>query len=330
MDGLYVFPFTRNREYLGDWDYVRDRAEDKAREDYRNYQWTDGTLDQGWYQFTEQGFFDRIPSTTYEEWLKQRKICRQDRILSSCVMGKENERYLRRIIEYCQKRDISITLFISPMDDLQLISTLDYDDWIAEVRRFADEYGIPFYDFNLVRDEYLALRLEKHFRDTGHLHRYGAEKFTPFFYQVVTGEETDNRIYFYDSWQEKIQDHAALYGIYYCEEESAAEEQNVDTTMWIASSFDEHTEYRIVFTPEEGERYLIRDYTEDKEFQVSLPKLDSGNYGLQTITVRNKDTEDKEFHMSLPKLDSGDYGLWTITARNKDSLEELQTLEIIY
>ena len=138
--------------------------------------------------------------------------------------------YLIKIIEYCQDKDIPITLFVSPMDNLRLVSTMGYDLYVDQIKGIAKEYGIEFYDFNLVKDEYLPVYQGGYFSDSGHMNSSGAEIFTPFFAKVVSGDYSENEKYFYSSYAEKLEREApSLYGIYYRELETMK-------TFWIASN----------------------------------------------------------------------------------------------
>lgn len=216
-------------------------------------------------------------------YLDSAKIYPQRRIISECSIAEKNESYCRKIIEYCQEKGISITLFVSPINELELISTLDYDDYVTKITELASEYGIPFYDFNLVREEYLPIQEDKYFMDEGHLNQYGAEMFTPFFYQVVTGEEKANEKYFYNSYAEKLRElPPTVYGVYF-EEPRGRTEKN----MWIASNRDAEMEYRIILTPSEGDQYMVQDFDENKEFQVP-----SEEQGICTIVARTKNEPD--------------------------------------
>lgn len=198
--------------------------------------------------------------------------------------------YLIKIIEYCQDKNIPITLFVSPMDNLRLISTEGYDLYVDQIKGIAREYGIEFYDFNLVKDEYLHIHEGGYFSDSGHMNSFGAEIFTPFFAKVVSGDYSENEKYFYSSYAEKLEREApSLYGIYYRELETIK-------TFWIASNRNSGMEYRIILSPDDGEQLWIQDFSENKEFTVP----------------------------------ANEHGICTIVARTAESPDEVQTLEINY
>lgn len=282
-----LLPFSRYRVRLGDWTYVKDELGKKGQENYDDYRFViDHDDGNGRTVYEKQGFYKS--TRVYRD---REKIYPQRRILSGCSIVEKNENYCRRIIEYCKNKEIPITLFISPINDLELISTLDYDDYSTEIRELASEYGIPFYDFNLAREKYLPFQYGKYFMDEGHLNQYGAELFTSFFYQVITGEETDNKRYFYNSYTEKLKElPPTVYGVYF--KEPGGEEER--KTMWIASNRDFGLKYRIILTPEEGEQYMVQDFCENKEFQVPLEES-----GICTIVARTMDEPEKVQTMEI-------------------------------
>lgn len=265
------FPFTRYRTKLGDREYVKWVTTYKKGEDYQAYQYHQDFDDgNGYAEYMPKGY--RYTTRVYPDY---RRCYRQEFNLTEESMGDRSEQYCRKVIEYCQRKDIPITLFVSPIYDLQLISTEAYDNYIKEVREIAEEYEIPFYDFNLAKEQYLPLQQDQHFHDAGHLNCYGAAVFTPFFYEVVSGEESENEKYFYPSYADKLKETApAVYGIYYRKSEESK-------TIWIASNRDSEMEYRIILTPAEGEQYMLQDFAENKEFSVSPEEQ-----GICTIVAR--------------------------------------------
>lgn len=282
-----LFPFSRHRKYLGDVYYLEKIYKEKRQGRYQNYEYEEVYNDgNGRCSYEKQGFLKN--TRIYKD---SDKIFRQGRLLNGYSMGEKTEEYCRGIIEYCQKKGIPITLFVSPINDLELISTLDYDDYSTEIRAFAAEYRIPFYDFNLAKEEYLPMQEGEYFVDAGHLNQYGAAIFTPFFYEVVndgggvTGKQADNERYFYDSYEEKRRElPPKIYGIYY---EEPTEEKRVKT-MWVASNRDSGMEYRITLTPEEGEPYMVQDFKENKKFEV--PPEEKGVCKIETRMKAAPDT----------------------------------------
>ena len=286
-----LLPFSRYRICLGDWDYVKNQLNEKKQDNYCNYRYEEVDANESMV-YEQQGF--QRSTKVYKDI---HKIREQGDILDGYSMGEKNEQYIRMIIEYCNERKIPITLFVSPINDLQLISVVNYDDYVIEVKKLAAEYGIPFYDFNLAKEEYLPLQDSRNYRDIGHLNETGAKLFTTFFYEVVTGKEAENKKYFYRSYEEKLRNLSPrVYGIYYDDSEQFADEEKEGRTMWIASNRESGMEYRIVLAPNEGDKYTVQNFAENKMFQVPLEE----------------------------------HGVCKIVARLKGSLLETQRLEINY
>ncbi len=284
-------PFSRHRAQLGNWDYVKQNMARKKEEKYRCYQYyvehSDGN---GYDAYLKQGFFD-----SGREFKEQSRYYLQERILGENPMLKESKEYYRRIIRYCQKREIPITLFISPIHNLQLVSTVSYDNYVKEARAFAEECGVPFYDFNLTKEEYLPIQRGECFRDIGHLNSVGAGIYTPFFYQVVSGKEVENAQYFHDSYAEKLQEaEPEVYGLYYRDSEDNEEASEKTRNVWVASNREVGMEYRIILTPTEGEQYMVQDFDANKMFTVPLAE-----HGICTIVARTEGKPDEVQTMEI-------------------------------
>lgn len=250
-----LFPFCRYRIKLDDWEYIKQTIDKKRGVDYLNYEYHyDYEDSNGYFDYRGQGYF-------YSTREFYGHLFGQSRVLEKNPMGDMSKEYLKKIISYCQNRDIAITLFVSPMNDLQLLSTENYDNFLQEVKDIAREYCIDFYDFNLVKDGYLPIYAKEYFYDMGHLNGAGANLFTAFFHKIISG--ADNQSYFYSSYREKMQETpATIYGLYYQDAE--------DRTFYIASNRDEGLEYKVVITPATGEPYKVQDFSTNKKFSLPL------------------------------------------------------------
>lgn len=281
------FGFTRYREHLDDWDFVERTIQRKKNIEYLNFQyhfdWDDGNAHE---EYLSKGRF-----YSSREYPGKERIWCQNRILGEDPMAESSEAYLRKVISYCQTREIPITLFISPIYELHLISTEHYDNYLDQVREIATEYGVDNYDFNLAKEEYLPIQETRYFRDAGHLNAAGADLYTEFFHKIMSGDAAENQKYFYDTYEQKLA-HAEpeVYGIYYRDEEPDERGESLYRNMFIASNRDEEMEYRIVMTPEEGKApYLVQDFSENRAF-----KVETNEHGTCTIVYRMKDTPDVE------------------------------------
>lgn len=263
-----ILGFVRYRSKISDWGYIRNNVIQKCDPE-RKYKSEDFS----------RGYVPR--NGVYQE---QERLFMQEHILGEEPMAKTSEEYLRKAITYCQQREIPVTLFISPIYELQLISTEDYDNYVDQVRQIAEEYQVDFYDFNLVKEEYLPIQQMKYFSDVGHLNEVGSNLFTDFFWQVVSGNTSHNQKYFYDSYEQKLHKQKPMvYGLYY-----RISEDNI-RNIWIASNKGTEMEYRITCRPNEGEQYTVQDFHVNKEFT-----LDMGEQGTCVITYRIFNMPDTE------------------------------------
>lgn len=259
--------FVRYRSKIDDWGYAGENAIQKMGHDDKEK--VENT----------RGYASR--DTVYQE---RERLYQQSCILEENPMAKSSENYLRKAITYCQQRQIPVTLFVSPTYELQLISTEGYDNYVDQVREIAEEYQVDFYDFNLAKEEYLPIQKTEYFGDIGHLNTKGADLFTDFFWQVVSGTVSDNTGYFYDSYGQKLQNQEpAVYGIYYRASEDS------EKNMWVASNREAEMEYKITCTTSEGERHTIQDFHENKVFKVP-----AWEQGTCEITCRLKNMPNSE------------------------------------
>lgn len=275
------FPFIRYREKLGDWDYINEVRNVKKSDSYHAYEYRESFGENiGMNEYRKQGYFYSTIIIPESDLIYEQSVVMEENPLEDVC-----EEYIRKFIGYCQKNDIPITLFVTPIPDLKLISTENYDNYINQVSDLAREYQIPFYDFNLIKEEYLPLRVNEHFRDLDHLNTAGADLFTPLFYEIISGTPSENNKYFYASYADKLQSTApSIYGIYYNHSGTGEERKKV---MHIASNREKGMEYKIVLAPYGGEPYVVQDYLENKEFTVPLYEG-----GICTIEARSTDDPD--------------------------------------
>ncbi len=342
-----LLPFLRFRSKLFDYEYVGDMIRHKGTEDYRDFVvntlYEDGSAthyaDKGYYETSRQ--------------LAESGLCWTDADyrMEEEPLTEDAERYLRKILEYCQAKRIGITLFSSPMYELQVLSTEHYDRYVEQVERIAAEYGIAYYDFNLCREEVLPIQKTENFMDIGHLNSTGAALYTPVFWQVMSGTAEENKAYFYSSYAEKLRETPPrIYGIYYIAAEEAdacidavaaaaeceAAVMNVDaaadggdmeedsdfraTVYRVAANRPQDLEYRITLTPSADEETAE---TEDAG-KVGGEPADEG--GREQAAVECLDFSANPY-FAIPE---NTHGTCTVAARVRGQESVLQTLEIAY
>lgn len=270
-----LFSFVRYRSKLFDLNYIKNEIKHKRSEDWRNYrfqyEFDDGN---GMVEYWDKGFYDTTSVYREESLLYHTEL----NLENEGLLDENNIRYLEKIIEYCQEKGITIQLFVSPIYETQILSAENYDAYHQQILTIAEAYHVPFYDFNLCKFEYLDLGREL-YHDIGHLNTAGADTFTPFLWEVLTNKEEENRMYFCDSFLDRIcSEPPELYGVYY---DIDADDRKECT---VASNRDnDELVYRIIITPDEGEQYVVQDFSDNKTFV--LP--DDGT-GWLTVVARDR------------------------------------------
>lgn len=281
-----IFPFVRYREHLMDGDWIKDGVDYKRTVNYKEYSFKDGTG-----EFRDKGYYYIIKELEDPLFLR-------NRMPEEMYLTEDAEIYLRKTIEYCKKREIPIILFSSPIYEIQLMSTENYDSYANRIKEIADEYQIPYYDFNMVKEEYLPIQYSKYFKDVGHLNAKGAELYTDFFHQVVSSSQEDNKRYFYDSYQEKMSNvDPKVYGLYYYivdDEEIQEGELGNTRRMVIGATRGGKLEYQIFLEPDTGESVLVQDFSENNMFNISTEE-----HGICKIAWREKGNTGKDGEIKI-------------------------------
>lgn len=271
-----ILPFTRYRSQLDDWDYIIKNIEEKTSDKYLAYEIRTENPDGTYIEYMRQGYYYSSEKKTDEKvnLLKATKF-------DDKPLGEKSTEYLYKIISYCKKRNIPLTIIATPVNDFQLINIGNYDNYSNQIREIAEECGVDFYDFNLIKEEYLSFDNLEHFRDFTHLNDDGAALFTDALAMVAAGSAADNEKYFYSSYVEKLQSQSAkLYGIFYDYSKEIKK-------FWIASNREEGMEYKVIMTPNEGAQYVLQDFAQNKEF--TAPPDEKGTCTIIARTIDNPD-----------------------------------------
>lgn len=276
-----LLPFVRYREHLLEDSWIQGRIDYKRTGNYKNYIYIDGMT-----EYREKGYY-----ATAREFTNL--LCARERGPKEMYLTEDAEKYLRKIIEYCQKKEIPIVLYSNPMYEILPMSTENYDSYVDEIRKTAAEYSVPYYDFNMAKEEYLPVQTPEYFMDAGHLNSRGAELYTDFFHRVVSARPEENAEYFYQSYQEKLETaEPKVYGLYNYIVGEAEQQLNAtpdkNIKMVIAATQSDEIECQIFLTPVDGERYMLQDFSTNKEFNIS-----SQEHGTCEVIWRNIEKKDE-------------------------------------
>ncbi len=115
-----------------------------------------------------------------------------------------NEKRLREIIEYCHANKINIIIVTAPLSEQKIWRFDGWDNFHEQMMSVTDEYGVPYYDFNLLKNRSQYYNDECSFTDTDHLNA----EYSLVFSRMVS-EITDSSVNnkpsayeFYDSYAE--------------------------------------------------------------------------------------------------------------------------------
>lgn len=191
---LSLLPSVRYKNRLLDFDYLAGQLHNKTESDYLCYNDFEGYRQKG-YRYTEQKLEDLYRTTSVEV------------LVGSHELLADAKEYLVKIIEYCDKKDINLRLCANPVSNWNLCLEANYDQYLMQIRELVSQYDLEYYDFNLCKEEYLDINEGIYWYDNNHLNAYGAEiysnVFGTFFEKLEKGE-IQSSDYFYDSYQEKL------------------------------------------------------------------------------------------------------------------------------
>lgn len=147
-----------------------------------------------------RGYF---PCTSVDVRLTAKKAAQvQASLTFNTRQDAENMRLLDDIITMLKERDIRTAVAVMPYSDAMV---WQYDNWQDLEDMFlsvCERYGLPFADFNLLKNRYELFSDKRSYSDETHLCSAGAEAFMPVFTEVfprlIAGE--DISAYFFDSY----------------------------------------------------------------------------------------------------------------------------------
>lgn len=253
----------RNWEKLFDFSYWRDNLQKKCSADYRNYAYVTVKDD----TYAGKGFVynrEEIEPGAFGATQAFSPISQQ-------AISERNQKYLDKIIRYCQENGIEVIFYSAPMPDFRLASCGNYDSYVAQMSAFLEERNVPYYDFNLCRSDFMKLD-EGCFKDDNHLNGEGAEIFSRAFARFFAEEEKDG--VFWDSYAQKMeQEQDAVFGVI-CEMEKE-EDGSISAHIIPVDNTDQPIYFAVYKRREEETEYQeYRTYSEETDFV--LPAGETG------------------------------------------------------
>lgn len=122
-----------------------------------------------------------------------------------------NVEYLNKIIALCKEKNVQLILVTTPLSKVTVCRYGNLDTFKEWYENVANENGLQYYDFNLIRDKEEKLPDSSAFSDKFHLGNKGAGTFTKMFTDVLNKEAAgeDTSALFYGSYSE-LESHMTL------------------------------------------------------------------------------------------------------------------------
>lgn len=264
-------PVRRNWEKIFDYEYITKLIAKKQTDSYKNYEWvkTDGQTE----YYVDRGFVandDLVDEGVYWNSEAYGEILAVSDLADDCDWRVS----LQKIIDFCKKNEIELTLFMVPMPEWTLVGKGNYDAYSKMIQQIADENEIGYYDFNLCKSKYFPTNERTYFKDEDHLNTKGAEAFSKIFSEFFTGKIVAEDL-FYDSFADKLaSEEPIVYGV-------AGPKEDMDKKVnyaQIISNRSDGIEYQIIATTEEGKQRTIQNFSENKLF--TLPQEEHGTLDI--------------------------------------------------
>ncbi len=106
-------------------------------------------------------------------------------IIEKTELAEKQYIYLCKIIEMCKSKDIDLLLINAPCCMNKEVQMKINSAW-----EIAEEYGVPYLDFNIMYEE-VGINFEEDFSDSGHLNYKGSEKYTRWLGEYLSNQWKD-------------------------------------------------------------------------------------------------------------------------------------------
>ena len=191
-----LFPSIRYKNNL-EWEIIYTGLKKKLTQKYLGYADESVTYEKEWYG--GKGFVYSIKA------FKPGQIGRFSFTgWDADAINQEMVEYFEKIVLLCRQNGAELIMMTAPIPPATLTQMGNYDEAYGYIRALAEENGLKYYDFNLVRPEVLARR-DEDFYDAGHMNGMFAGQFSAVAAQVLKEHDEgtlDMDKYFYASFDE--------------------------------------------------------------------------------------------------------------------------------
>ena len=132
-------------------------------------------------------------------------------IRPSLQADEEGWEWLQKMVDLCHDRNAEVILVATPVTRYQICRTVGYDQVMSRYTEFAEQNGLAFYDFSLLKTRDRLFHDSRDFYDFYHLYNEAADTFTNVFCDVVeraaAGEDVLDLFYASYAEYEQTQDY---------------------------------------------------------------------------------------------------------------------------
>lgn len=209
------------------YEYCSNNLKAKFNAGYWRYD-TDNEYYSNYHNYVEKGYvYKENLYPDYSIWAYRDGYSEFDEV-SPEKFNDEAIQYLVSAIELCQKEGVKLVLITMPESNFYLEHSGDYASFSSYMNTLADEYGLQYYDFNLLANE----KFEKdEFANLDHLNQKGAAHFTRL---LCSMEKNSQELTFVTCLDDIKKD--GIVGITYTKE---VREDGYGTLQWNIESYDE-------------------------------------------------------------------------------------------
>ncbi len=277
-------PFRRYWNSILDFQYINSILEKKSSDIYRNYEYDYAKNERAWYVGDGYVAYSKV----VEDHKFNKAIGYKHDIIDTEKISDDWKNNILSIIDYCNKHNVKITLYDTPISYYQLCVHGNYDTYINFVRDLIKGRDVEYVEFNLLKDEYFPYK-QTNYMDGHHLNMYGAQDFSEFFADYLNGNIPDSA--YYESVSEKLSDLAPdYYGIAFKKNKNT----NIRTIRLISNAAD-YYEYKVEITKNDGDTHLLQDFDTNDELSFSQDMLAADANGFApklVVTYRPAGSDD--------------------------------------
>lgn len=213
----------------------------------------------------------------------------------------ENETYLRKIMEYCADENIEVVFLSTPFTDSYIMQLKKYDTIRSYFQQLADEYGVPYYDFNMIRNEYYSIDPSYFWEDCHHMNFKGAVSFSKAFADLLVKAEAGEDVsgYFYGNYREYVEDYKEIAGVRIRTKDLGDLNYRIRIVPALGDGVE--AEYQVLARLEGTEEYqMIRDYSDETLFEWTAWQI--GNYQIRVNARYKGSTSEYDVYNDLYAL----------------------------